>query len=255
MMPSPTIRIVPDKEQVSRDATDEFVRLAKASIAARGRFTVALSGGSTPRRMFELLAADPYRSQVDWPHVQFFWGDERSVPPDNKDSNYHMANEAMLGKLNLAEGQVHRIQAERADRDQAARDYQAEIARAFGVDPDGPPPAFDLVLLGMGPCGHTASLFPHTTALKESKRWVVVNFVRKFNTDRVTLTAPILNRAANITFLVAGADKAPALYEVLEGAPNADEYPSQLIRPDQGQLLWLLDVSAAAQLKKTKPTS
>lgn len=243
---SSLIRIVADKEQVSRTAATELVRLARA---APGRFTVALSGGSTPRRLYELLADAPYRDQVDWSRVEFFWGDERSVPPDSKDSNYRMANEALLQKLAIPAAQVHRLQAERSDRDQAARDYQADIARVFGVTADGPPPAFDLVLLGMGPCGHTASLFPHTTALKETARWVVVNHVAKFNTDRLTLTTPILNRAANVIFLIAGADKAAALAEVLEGTPNADEYPSQLIRPATGQLLWLLDSAAAAQLK------
>jgi 6-phosphogluconolactonase len=244
-----TIRILPDKEAIFRASADEFVRLAKEAIGARKRFTVALSGGSTPRGLFELLTTPAYKSQVDWAKVEFFWGDERSVPPDNKDSNYHMAREAMLSKLPIADTQVHRLQAERSDRDQAARDYQNEIARVFGVSPDGPPPAFDLILLGMGPCGHTASLFPHTAALKETKRWVVVNHVAKFNTDRVTFTTPLLNRAAHVVFLVAGADKAAALAEVLEGPPNSDEYPSQLIQP-AGQPLWLIDKSAAANLKK-----
>jgi 6-phosphogluconolactonase len=247
-MPS-TIRILPDKEAIFRAAADEFVRLAKESSAARGRFTVALSGGSTPRGLYELLTTPTYKSQVDWSKVEFFWGDERSVPPDNKDSNYRMAHEALLSKLPIGEKQVHRLQAERSDRDQAARDYENDIAKVFGVSPAGPMPAFDLILLGMGPCGHTASLFPHTTALKETKRWVVVNHVAKFNTDRVTFTAPLINRATHVTFMAAGADKTAALFEVLEGPPNSDEYPSQLIKPE-GELLWLIDKSAAANLKK-----
>ncbi len=248
-MSSPTIRIVPDKEAIFLASADEFVRLAKGAVAAGKRFTVALSGGSTPRGLYELLTTPAYKSQVDWSQVEFFWGDERSVPPDNKDSNYRMAKEALLSKLPIAEQQVHRLQAERSDRDQAARDYQNEIAKVFGVSPDGPPPAFDLILLGMGPDGHTASLFPHTTALKETKRWVVVNHVAKFNTDRVTFTTPLLNRASHVTFLAAGADKAAPLFEVLEGPPNSDEYPSQLIQP-VGELLWLIDKSAAANLKR-----
>jgi len=246
---SATIRILPDKEAIFRASADEFVRLAKGAVAAGKRFTVALSGGSTPRGLYELLTTPAYKSQVDWSKVEFFWGDERSVPPDNKDSNYRMAKEALLSKLPIAAQQVHRLQAERSDRDQAARDYQNEIATVFGVSPDGPPPAFDLILLGMGPDGHTASLFPHTTALKETKRWVVVNHVAKFNTDRVTFTTPLLNRASHVTFLAAGADKAAPLFEVLEGPPNSDEYPSQLIQP-VGELLWLIDKSAAANLKK-----
>jgi 6-phosphogluconolactonase len=246
---SSVIRILPDKEAIFRASADEFVRIAKEAIGTRNRFTVALSGGSTPRGLYELLTTPAYQPQVDWSKIEFFWGDERSVPPDNKDSNYRMAREALLSKLPTADRQIHRLQAERADRDQAARDYQAEIAKVFGVPADGPPPAFDLILLGMGPCGHTASLFPHTTALKETKRWVVVNFVKKFDTDRVTFTTPLLNRAASVVFLVSGADKAAALAEVLEGPPNSDEYPSQLIKP-AGQLLWLIDKAAAANLKK-----
>lgn len=244
-----TIRILPNKEAIFAAAADEFVRLAREAGTARGKFTVALSGGSTPRGLFELLTTDAYKAQVDWPKVQFFWGDERSVPPDNKDSNYHMAREAMLAKLAIPEAQIHRIQAERSDRDQAARDYETQIAKVFGVKADGPPPAFDLILLGMGPCGHTASLFPHTTALQETQRWVVVNHVAKFNTDRVTFTRPLLNNAGHTLFLVSGADKAAALAEVLEGKPNSDEYPSQLIQPT-GELVWLIDSAAAAQLKK-----
>lgn len=247
-MPS-TVRILPDKEAIFRASANEFCCLAEDAIAARGNFTVALSGGSTPRGLYELLTTDAYKKGVDWPKVEFFWGDERSVPPEDKDSNYRMAHEAMLAKLGISDTHIHRLQAERSDRDQAARDYQAEIARAFGVPADGPPPAFDLILLGMGPCGHTASLFPHTTALKETQRWVVVNHVAKFNTDRVTFTTPLLNKAANVMFLVSGADKTAALAEVLEGKPNSDEYPSQLIKP-AGNLLWLIDKAAAAQLKK-----
>jgi len=198
--------------------------------------------------MFEMLAEAPYRDQVEWAKVHVFWGDERSVPPDHPDSNYRMAKDAMLSRLPIPAAQVHRIEAERADRDAAARDYQAVIARTFAVDPNGEPPAFDLVLLGMGPDGHTASLFPHTTALAETKRWTVVNFVPKFNTDRVTLTLPVLNRAREVLFLVAGADKARPLAEVLEGPPDPARLPSQLIRPAPGELLWFVDRLAAAQL-------
>src|SRR5438034_5611470 len=202
-MNQPTIRHFADAEAVSRAAAEEFVRGARDAVAARGMFTVAMAGGSTPRRLYQLLADAPFRSQVDWSKVQFFWGDERGVPPDHKDSNYRMANEALLQKLALPAGQIHRMPAERADRDAAARDYQAEIARAFGVSPQGEPPVFDLVLLGMGPDGHTASLFPHTEALKDRTRWVVPNYVPKFDAWRLTMTPLILNRAGAVIFLVA----------------------------------------------------
>ena len=252
-MSSILIQRFPDAEHVSQAAAEVFVRLAKESIAARGRFTVALAGGSTPRRLYQLLAEALWRDQVDWPRVEFFWGDERSVPPDHADSNYRMANEALLQKIPVQSGHVHRMQAERMDRDRAATEYQAEIARVFGVKLEGEPPAFDLILLGMGPDGHTASLFPHTTALKENKRWVVVNYVDKFKNERVTLTTRILNRAANVYFLVAGADKTDRLVEVLEGPPESDRLPSQLIRP-AGNLVWLVDASAAARLSPSSLT-
>jgi 6-phosphogluconolactonase len=163
-----------------------------------------------------------------------------------------MAKQAMLARLPIPGGLVHRIEAERADRDAAAREYQVIITKTFGVDPNGEPPAFDLVLLGMGPDGHTASLFPHTTALAETKRWVVVNFVSKFNTDRVTLTTSILNQAREVLFLVAGADKAQPLAEVLEGPPDTARLPSQLIKPATGELLWFIDRLAAAKLSASR---
>jgi len=247
-MPS-TIRILADKEAIFRAAANEFTCLAEDAIEARGKFSVALSGGSTPRGLFELLTTDAYKKQVDWTRVEFFWGDERSVPPDDKDSNYGMARETLLAPLAIPDTQIHRIQAERADREQAAKDYEAEIGKLFGVKQDGSAPAFDLILLGMGPCGHTASLFPHTTALKESRRWVVVNHVPKFDTDRFTFTPRLLNGAVNVLFLVSGADKADALAAVLQGKPNPEEYPSQLIKP-AGNLVWLIDKAAGAQLKK-----
>jgi 6-phosphogluconolactonase len=245
-----TIRVFPDAEAVSRAAADEFVRRARDAVAARGRFFVSLSGGSTPQRLYQLLAEPPYRDQVDWTKLELFWGDERAVPPDHKDSNYRMTKEAMLSRVPLPPAQVHRLEADRSDRAQAAVDYQNALARAFGVDPAGLPPAFDLVLLGMGPDGHTASLFPHTTALSETKRWVVVNYVPKFSADRVTLTTAILNRARAVLFLVAGADKAVPLAEVIEGPPDADRLPSQRIKPVSGEQLWFIDRAASARLTK-----
>jgi 6-phosphogluconolactonase len=246
-MSAHTIRLFADVESLGEAAAHEFVRCAREAIAARGRFTVALSGGSTPRRSYQLLAAEPLRTQVDWECVEIFWGDERCVPPDHPDSNYRMAREAMLEHLPIPAEHIHRLEAERADREAAARDYETTIARVFDVTIGGQPPAFDLILLGMGPDGHTASLFPHTKALDETTRWVVVNFVAKFNTDRLTLTRPIINRAREVLFLVAGADKAERLAEVLTGPADPGRLPSQSIQPD-GQLVWFVERVAAARL-------
>jgi len=226
----------------------------RVAIGRQGRCTFVLSGGSTPRRLYELLAAPPQRDQIDWTRVDLFWGDERAVPPDHKDSNFRMANEALLQPLSIPATRIHRMPAERADRDRAAADYQAEIARVFDVPADGVPPAFDLVLLGLGPDGHTASLFPRTAALNETRRWVVSNHVPQLGTDRLTMTRVILNRAACIMFLVAGADKAAALAEVLEGPADAERLPAQLIRPETGRLVWLIDGAAAARLKTSTGT-
>jgi len=235
---------------VSAAAAQEFVRCARTALAARGRFMVALAGGSTPRRSYERLGVEPLRGQVDWNRLEFFWGDERAVPPDHRDSNYRMACEALLNGLALDPLRIHRMEGESADLDAAARDYEAELARAFGMAPSGEPPAFDLVMLGMGPDGHTASLFPHTAALRETTRWVVANPVPRLGTQRLTLTAPILNRAARVVFLVAGAEKAEALAEVLEGPADPARLPSQLIRPRPGGLVWIVDRLAAARLTR-----
>jgi 6-phosphogluconolactonase len=246
-MPARTIRTFVDGQAVSEAAAHEWVRRSREAVAAHGRFTVALSGGSTPKRLYQLLTAEPFRSQVDWGRVEIFWGDERCVPPDHADSNYRMAHEAMLAHLPIPIEHIHRIEAERANRDAAARDYEAILARVFGVPAGAEPPALDLVLLGMGPDGHTASLFPHTQALDETKRWVVANHVPQLNTDRLTLTRPILNRAREVLFLVAGADKAERLAEVLAGPADPKRLPSQSIQPD-GQLVWFVDRAAAARL-------
>ena len=245
-----SVRQVADAETVCRAAAEEIVGAARVAVAARGRFTLVLSGGTTPRRLYQLLAAPPFREQVDWPRIEFFWGDERPVPPDHEDSNFRMARLALLAPLNIPAAHIHRIAAEQADRDGAARTYAAEIARLFSCSTDGAPPTFDLVLLGMGPDGHTASLFPHTAAVNETKRWVVANFVPQLTTERVTLTAPILNHATTVVFLVAGADKAAALAEVLEGPRHPQEFPAQLIEP-AGRTLWLVDRDAASRLSRT----
>ena len=247
-MSSRVIRVFPDVEAVSHAAADEFERCAREAIDQRGRFRVALSGGSTPQRLYQVLAGPSYHDRIDWRNVEPFWGDERAVPADHRDSNYRMAREALISRVPIPDGQIHRMEDERSDRDQAAREYQATVARVFGVDPGGPPPSFDLILLGMGPDGHTASLFPHTAGLAETGRWVIVNHIPKLTTDRMTLTYPILNRAYEVLFLVAGTDKATTLAEVLDGPPDPARLPSQAVQPS-GRLLWYLDRSAAALLQ------
>jgi 6-phosphogluconolactonase len=242
-MSSRAIRTFADVESLSEVAAQEFVRCAREATAERGRFAVALSGGSTPKRLYQLLAGEPFRNQLDWGRVGIFWGDERCVPPDDPQSNYRMAREAMLEKLPIPADHIHRMEAERPDLDAAARDYQNVLARVL----PGEPPALDLVLLGMGPDGHTASLFPHTDALHETTRWVVPNHVPQLHTNRLTLTRPILNRAREVLFLVAGADKAERLAEVLAGPADPTRLPSQSIQPD-GQLVWFIDQAAAGRL-------
>jgi 6-phosphogluconolactonase len=239
-----------DAEAVSQAAAKEFARSATESIVARNKFTVALSGGSTPKRLYQILADAPFRDQIDWSHIELFWGDERSVPPDHADSNYRMANEAMLSRLPFPAERIHRVPADRQDRDKAAADYQQEIAKVFGVDAAGEPPVFDLVLLGMGPDAHTASLFPGSTALGETKKWVVPNWVEKFKTWRLTMTRPMINKARQVLFLVAGKDKAEPLLHVFTGPSNPSLYPSQLICPTAGQLSWYCDVAALSELTK-----
>ena len=248
-MSNRVIRRLTDIDHVSLAAADEFVRIAHEACAARKRFTVVMSGGFTPKLLYQHLAEKTYRRQVDWSQVQFFWGDERAVPPDHADSNYNMANHALLEKLALPKTQIHRMQAERSDLDLAASEYQAEIAQVFGVPAAGQPPSFDLVLLGMGGDGHTASLFPNTTALNEKERWVVANSVPKLHAQRMTMTPPLINRAAHVMFLVAGADKAVPLAHVLQGPREEDEYPSQMIQPTSGTITWILDEAAASKLK------
>jgi 6-phosphogluconolactonase len=250
----PVVRVLTDSETVARAAAGEFVRLARKLHAKGHAFRVALSGGSTPRRTYEILAQAPFRDMVDWTRVHFFWGDERCVPPDHPDSNYRMALEAMLSRVPAVPARIHRIEAERVDADAAAREYQREIARVFGATDSAPTPAFDLILLGLGPDGHTASLFPGTAALREVERWVVANLVPKLGARRMTFTYPLLNRASHLVFLSTGAEKSAILAEVLEGPEDRERLPAQAVRPSAGTLTWIVDSLAAAKLVRTTVT-
>jgi 6-phosphogluconolactonase len=249
------VRIYDDAGEVALKAARHFARLADQYVVGCGRFTVALSGGSTPRAMFSLLAAAPFLDTVPWDSIYFFWGDERCVPPDHADSNYGMARETLLARVPVPAEHIFRIPAERPDPASAAAEYAATLINFFasGAPPSGTAPLagvprFDLIFLGMGPDGHTASLFPGTAALHVTDKIVVANYVEKFNAHRITLTAQTINNARNVTFVVAGADKAEALHEVLEGAYQPELYPSQLIHPQHGSLLWMVDEAAAARL-------
>ncbi len=242
------IRVVAEEGAFYAAGADLFASSAETAIAKKGRFSIALSGGSTPKGIYALLASEgKWRRAVEWDKVAFFWGDERHVPPDHPDSNYRMSNEALLSRLPIDAGrQVFRMKGEKADAAAAADDYEAVLRRELPAIGDWP--EFDLVMLGMGPEGHTLSLFPGTKALTETGRWVTKNWVGKFYTDRITVTAPVANHAVRVAFLVRGADKQLALKAVLEGPDEPDQLPAQLIKPTKQPLLWLLDRDAAAML-------
>lgn len=235
----PEINTVADFPALYSAGADEFTRCARQAIADHNRFSVALSGGSTPKGVYSLLAG---QNDLPWDKVHFFFDDERAVPPDHPDSNYRMATESLLAKILVPAQNVHRISAE-LDAGLAATRYQAELKAFFGAVPW---PRFDLLMLGMGPDGHTASLFPGSAALNENSAWVVANWVEKFSAYRITLTFPVINHAAEVMFLVAGEDKAPVLKEVLEGKALA--YPCQRVQPIDGRLLWIVDKAAAELL-------
>lgn len=238
------LEIYDNSQELAWAAAIAFASQAEQSIAERGRFTVALSGGSTPKAMLSLLAGKPFADSLPLRSIMFFWGDERCVPPDHPDSNFRMTTETLLGKIPVPPENVFRIPAEDEDHNRAAENYSTAIRQAFNSEA----PQFDLVFLGMGADGHTASLFPGTAALQVKDRIAVANFVEKLNAWRITLTAKTINQARNVIFLVAGEDKAAALKEVLEGEPQPEKYPSQFINPVGGSLLWMLDEAAAGLL-------
>jgi 6-phosphogluconolactonase len=227
-------------------AAEEVIRAATNAIAERGRFTIALAGGSTPRNLYTLIAANA-SSSLPWEQMFFFFGDERHVPPDDAESNYRMAQETLLSKVPAPAANVFRIPSENPDAAAAADAYEQTLRKFFALAP-GEFPRFDLILLGMGPDGHTASLFPETAALQEKSRLVVANWVEKLKTSRITLTLPVLNAARCVVFLVSGMDKAAVLHEVLEGNAPGEKYPSKLVQPGEGKLIWFVDRAAASEL-------
>ncbi len=237
------VKVYSNAEALIRAAAELWVTVLNAALTARARFSVALSGGSTPKALYALLATEEYRTQLDWAHTFIFFGDERCVPPDHPDSNYHMARESLLDHVPVPPDHIYRMRGE-VDPEQAAGEYEGFLKALFR----GENTRFDLLLLGMGDDGHTASLFPHTPALQEKSRLVVANEIEAKNMRRITLTTRAINSAANIAFLVSGAAKAERLRDVLKGDYQPEHLPAQLIKPENGQLMWLVDQAAAALL-------
>ena len=244
--------ILPDAAAITRRSADEFLKAALAAVDEKGSFMVALAGGSTPRALYSMLADDPkFRAQIPWNHIFFFFGDERHVPPDHADSNFRMADESLFSKLQLRPEQITRIHGEYPNAEQAALEYEDALRAYFKLQP-GECPRFDLILLGMGDEGHTLSLFPGTKALQPGERIVMRNWVGKLYTERVTLTAPAANRARQVIFVVTRADKARALKAVLEGPFEPEQLPAQLIQPQHGKVLWLVDQAAGSMLQQAQ---
>lgn len=239
------IKIFDSIEELNEFALAEIVRIGSAAIQKRGVFTLALSGGSTPKKLYALLAKD---NQLNWHQTHFFFGDERHVSPDSEESNFRTANETLFSKIDVPPQNIHRFYTEEENARVVAEKMENDLREFFKLE-KGEFPRFDLILLGMGADGHTASLFPETSALNETKRLVVENYVEKFKTYRLTFTVPAINHARNIIFLVAGEDKTEAVREVLKGERNTEKFPSQLIQPANGNLEFLLDSKAAALIK------
>ena len=238
------IEVAENAAALNHCVAEHFVRHTTDAVHARGHCTVALSGGSSPRGVYQLLGAPAFRSRVRWNDIHFFWGDERHVPPDHPDSNYRMAVEAMLSKVPVPPANVHRVHSEVPDAERAAREYEDKIrACVEGL----PIPRFDLIHLGIGTDGHIASLFPGSTALEERQRLCVANWVPKLNASRITLTLPVLNAAHAVVFIAAGVEKASIVQQVL-GNAGESPLPAQLIRPADGDLSWMLDRAAAGEL-------
>jgi 6-phosphogluconolactonase len=245
VMAKPEIRVFSTPNELFEYAAQTFATQATEAIQARDRFTVALSGGSTPKNLYSLLAQK--NAAIPWDKVYFFWGDERHVPPDDLESNYRMVRESLLSRVPIPAANVFRVHGENLDAAAAAAEYEETLRNVFKLKP-GELPKFDLILLGLGPDAHTASLFPGTKALNERSRLVVSNRVEKFKTDRITFTVPVLNNARVVTFLASGKDKTPAVASVFDPKTDPEQFPAKLVQPVDGKLVWLLDRDAAGSL-------
>jgi 6-phosphogluconolactonase len=240
--------VVADQAALAQEAAERFARTAEERLAEADRFTVALAGGTTPHRLYSVLGSEPYRSRIPWRRIHLFWGDERCVPPDHRDSNYRLVEQTLLRRLPEPPGGVHRMWGEEPDPRRAAADYDRVLAAEFRLSPGGLP-RFDLALLGVGRDGHTASLFPGSPALLETSRLAVATFVEHLRAYRLTLTLPVLNEARAILFLVGGRDKAEIVRAVLDSDSANDQLPARRVRPRDGRTTWLIDRAAAALLR------
>ena len=242
------IVLLEDAAALSFKAAEIMVGCISEALSRKEQFSVALSGGSTPKALFALLVQDDaFKNNIPWDRIHFFWGDERHVPPQDGQSNFRMANEIMLAKAHVRMENIHRMHTEQSDAGKVAQDYEQELRKFFQLA-SGQLPVFDFSLMGIGADGHTASLFPGTKALYEHNRLVVANWVEKFKTHRITMTAPVLNNADTIVIHVSGQQKADILQQILEGDHEPGLLPAQLIRPIHGRLIWLVDQAAASKL-------
>lgn len=242
------IQVLSDLEEISHKAAELFTAISRSCIEARGRFVAAISGGSTPVRLYALLGSDQYRNRVDWSRIHFFWVDERCVPAYDQDSNFRMAYENLLSTVPVSPEHIHRIKGEEGP-EKGARAYEEEIRNFFGITGNEIAPVFDLIILGIGNDGHTASLFPGSKALDERKDMAVPVVMKGPKKDRVTLSFPVLNNAQNIIFLVSGNSKAGIVQTVLEDKDKRCLYPAGIINPVHGNITWLIDKAAAHLLK------
>jgi len=244
------IQVSSSADDLSLAAAEQFARVTGEAVTLRGRCTVALAGGSTPRGLYQALAyTAALRARVPWAHIDFFWGDERCVPPDHPDSNYRMAHEALLSSVPVVPDRIHRIAGELDEPGAAARLYEAEIVATLSSRE--PMPRFDLILLGLGTDGHTASLFPGTPALAERQRLCVDSWMPATGARRVTMTLPLINAARTVLFVVSGPDKASIVQSVQQRQGSEGALPAQLVQPEGGELLWMLDRAAARLLGAT----
>lgn len=251
-MSTPEIRTVANTVELAKEAAELFVWFGQQAIARSDRFQVALSGGSTPKALYSALASPEMSRQLDWDHVEFFFGDERCVPPEHEDSNYRLAHDGLFSPLKISADRIFRMYGEMDSPDEASRSYEDVLRNRFGVSaPDWP--RFHLILLGLGDDGHTASLFPGTPALREETRLVVPSMSPKGIAQRLTFTAPLINHAEAVMFLVSGTGKASPVRDILEPRQHAEvPLPASLVKPEAGRLLWILDRGASAQLTMAK---
>ena len=240
------IIVCQDAAELNRKAAEQFVALAGEAVLSAGRFAVALSGGSTPKALYSLLASPEYQNRLDWARIHLFWGDERCVPPDHPESNYRMVLESLLSKIHLPAENIHRMVGEK-DPATAAVDYEREL-RVFFQSAESAAPRFDLILLGLGEDGHTASLFPGSAAVNERQRWVATVYVERLKAHRLTLTLPVINAAAQVTFLVSGQSKSAVVKEILGKNPAPANYPAALVAPADGRLTWFITADAAVAI-------